>query len=75
MSRFALDEPDPEPYGYDGIERSCTGCGEPVMVSRSEAYTVQVWCVACGSAYTEPDQRERNEEIVIRAARQRLQEM
>lgn len=31
----------------DGIERSCHGCHAPVMVSRDEAYLVQVFCEHC----------------------------
>jgi hypothetical protein len=30
-----------------GIERTCTSCGEPVMVRRDEDYTVHVCCDDC----------------------------
>jgi formylmethanofuran dehydrogenase subunit E len=30
-----------------GIERTCEGCGEPVMVRRSEVYQVHVFCETC----------------------------
>lgn len=30
-----------------GIERTCTSCGRPVMVSRDEVYQLQVFCDWC----------------------------
>lgn len=43
----------PSDYDYydqfrnSGIERSCTDCGNPVMVDRGEGYELQVFCDAC----------------------------
>jgi hypothetical protein len=34
-------------HHHDGIERTCHGCGDPVMVSRGDAYQVQVFCERC----------------------------
>jgi formylmethanofuran dehydrogenase subunit E len=39
-----------EPDYYDrtrGIERTCSDCGEPVMVDRGEVYQVQMFCPDC----------------------------
>lgn len=37
-----------------GIERTCNGCGEPVMVDRDEVYRVQVFCPSCVERMREP---------------------
>jgi hypothetical protein len=34
-------------HHHDGIERTCHGCGDPVMVSRGDAYQLQVFCERC----------------------------
>ena len=30
-----------------GIERTCSDCGDPVMVDRGEIYQVHVYCHSC----------------------------
>ena len=42
-----------------GIERTCAGCGQPVMVEPREDYTLQVYCPTCQVALMNVDQPRR----------------
>lgn len=42
-----------------GLERSCAGCGDPVLVDRAETYAIQVWCPACLELQQQKAERAR----------------
>ena len=63
MDRFTAPS-DYDYYGYlegrtrTGLERSCSICGEPVLVTRDEAYQVRVCCEQCQQAPAQPARTE-----------------